>query len=51
MNLPAGSPIAATNVFSALIGRIWIQDEKRFLRSVKKHTLEQMTGKKIERYP
>ncbi len=51
MNLPPGAPIAATNVFFANFGRIWLQDEKRFLRSLKRHTLEQMTGKKIERYP
>lgn len=51
MNLPFGSPIAATTVFLASILRIHIVDERTFLRSIKKHMVEQMTGQSIERYP
>lgn len=51
LNLPAGSPVAATTVFGAMIGKIHIQDYSLFLRSVKRFTAEQMSGVKIERYP
>lgn len=51
LSLPAVAPIAQTTVFIATIGRIYIVDERTFLRSVKKFMLEQMTGVKMERYP
>lgn len=51
LSLPAGAPVAATTVFVGAVGKIWIQDEATFLRSLKKFMLQQMTGRKIERYP
>lgn len=51
LNLPAAVPIAATTLHRAAVGKIWIQDEGLFLRSIKRHIIEQMTGKRMERYP
>ncbi len=51
LNLPLGSPVAATNLFIATISRIKIVDEPTFLRSIKKFMAEQMTGVKLDRYP
>jgi len=51
LNLPLGSPIAATNIFLAMVSRIKIVDEQTFLRSIKKFTAEQMIGAKLDRFP
>jgi hypothetical protein len=50
LNLPLGSPVAATTIFEALIGKIWLADETLFLKSIKRHTAEQMSGRRIDRY-
>jgi hypothetical protein len=50
LNLPAGSPVAATTVFKAVVGRIWIVDKALFLKSIKRHIAEQMAGRRIDRY-
>ena len=51
LDLPRGIPIDETTIFKAGVGRIWLQDERLFLRSIKRQILEQMTGNRIERYP
>ena len=51
LNLPAGAPIAATNIFLAMVSRIKIIDYPTFIRSIKKFTAEQMIGRKLDRYP
>lgn len=51
LSLPAGVPVAATTIWLAYIGRILINDERTFLRSVKRFMLEQMTGVRMDRYP
>lgn len=50
LNLPAGSPVAATTVHIGLIGKIYIVDETLFLKSIKRHIAEQMAGRRIDRY-
>jgi hypothetical protein len=50
LNLPAGSPVAATTVHLAMIGKVWIVDEALFLKSIKRHIAEQMAGRRIDRY-
>lgn len=50
LDLPAASPVAATTVFIAGVGKIYVVDYPTFLRSVKKHIVEQMTGVKVNRY-
>lgn len=50
LNLPLGSPVAATTVFRAFVGKLWIVDEALFLKSVKRHIAEQMVGRRIDRY-
>lgn len=49
--LPEGSPVASCRLVGAEVGRIAIVDEREFMRSIKKHNLEQLTGLKLERYP
>lgn len=49
LNLPVGSPIAATNIFTASIGKIYITNYDEFLKSLKRFNAEQMTGNKIDR--
>lgn len=51
LELPAGSPVDATTIFSATLLRIKIIDEALFLRSIKKFIAEQMIGSKMDRYP
>lgn len=48
-NLPVGSPIAATNIFTASIGKLYITNYGEFLKSLKRFNAEQMTGNKIDR--
>jgi hypothetical protein len=50
LNLPAGSPVAATTVHMASVGKIWIVDQALFLKSIKRHIAEQMAGRRIDRY-
>ncbi len=50
-SLPAAAPIAACAVFAAVFVRIAIVDIRTFLRSIKKFTIEQMAGRRMERYP
>lgn len=50
MNLPLGVPVAATTIFYASIGKIFIVDQVLFLKSVKRHIAEQMSGRRIDRY-
>ena len=51
LNLPLGAPIAATNIFLAIVSRIKIVDYPTFIRSIKKFTAEQMVGRRLDRYP
>ena len=50
LNLPAGSPVAATTVHLAVVGKVWIVDQTLFLKSIKRHIAEQMAGGRIDRY-
>lgn len=50
LSLPLGSPVAATTIFRAFVGKIKIVDEALFLKSIKRHTAEQMSGRRIDRY-
>lgn len=50
LNLPAGSPVAATTIFAAAVGKIYIVDYPTFMRSVKRFVAEQMVGARLDRY-
>jgi hypothetical protein len=50
LNLPAGVPVAATTIQRAAIGKIFIVDQTLFLKSIKRHIAEQMSGRRIDRY-
>lgn len=49
-SLPAGSPVAACNIFAATLSRIMIQDRPTFYRSLKRFNVEQRIGKRVDRY-
>jgi len=50
LDLPAGSPVAATTIFRGTVGKIWVTDQALFLKSIKRHIAEQMAGRRIDRY-
>lgn len=50
LDLPAGVPVAATTIHAAFLGKIWIVDQALFLKSIKRHIAEQMSGRRIDRY-
>ena len=51
VTLPAVAGLATADIYVVTIGRIYIVDERTFLRSIKRLNIEQLTGRRMERYP